>query len=156
VKAWLTLLLLGASVLAQAGEAPPVAADPVEERRLMELAKELRCLVCQNQSLADSNADLAVDLRNQVREQIRAGKTDVEIRAWLTARYGDFVLYRPPVKSTTSLLWAGPFLLLASGLFALFVTLRRRRAAVAPVTLSEEQRARAEALLRADSGPPRA
>ena len=154
MKAWLAILLLSATGLAQAAEAPATAADPVAEKRLMEMAKELRCLVCQNQSLADSNADLAIDLRNQVREQIKAGRTDTQIRVWLTERYGDFVLYRPPVKTTTWLLWAGPFLLLAGGLGALFVTLRRRRAALGAAPLSEAERARAEALLRADASPP--
>jgi cytochrome c-type biogenesis protein CcmH len=124
------------------------------EKRLMDLAEELRCLVCQNQSLADSNADLAVDLRNEVRSQIQAGKSDAEIRAWLTQRYGDFVLYRPPVKATTILLWVGPFVLLVGGLLGLLVALRRRRARVALPALTDEERARAEALLGAESGPP--
>lgn len=146
--------LLSVAIAAVAKEAGPVAADAVVEQRLTHLAAELRCLVCQNQSLADSNADLAVDLRNQVREQIRAGKSDAQIRSWLTERYGDFVLYRPPVKSTTVLLWLGPFLLLAAGGTALFITLRRRRDRLAQPPLTEEERARAEALLRADSGPP--
>ena len=145
-----------AAALARAADAPPAAADPVVEQRLMDLAEELRCLVCQNQSLADSNADLAVDLRNQVREQIQAGKSDAEIRAWLTQRYGDFVLYRPPVKSTTLLLWVGPFALLIGGVAGLFVALRRRRARIVPPALTDEERARAEALLRAGSGGPSA
>ena len=150
------VMLALAGVLARAAEAPPAAADPAVEQRLMDLAEELRCLVCQNQSLADSNADLAVDLRNQVREQIQAGKSDAEIRAWLTQRYGDFVLYRPPVKSTTLLLWVGPFVLLIGGVAGLFVALRRRRARIAAPALTDEERARAEALLRAGSGGPSA
>jgi cytochrome c-type biogenesis protein CcmH len=150
------LLLCLATVLALAGgaqakEAPPAADDPALEKRLMTLSSELRCLVCQNQSLADSNADLAVDLRNQVREQMRAGKSDAEIRAWLTQRYGDFVLYRPPVKSSTALLWFGPFALLAAAVALLFVYLRRRRRAAARPPLTEEERQRAQALIRADS-----
>lgn len=151
--AWLLWMLLMTSAAVQAAEAPPAAGDPLVEQRLKTLSHELRCLVCQNQSLADSNADLAVDLRNQVREQIVAGKSDAEIRSWLTARYGDFVLYRPPLKATTVLLWAGPVLLLIAALGGLFLTLRRRRRdAVAPV-LSEVERARAEALLSPGSDP---
>ena len=154
MKRLAAIVLVLAAVFAQAAEAPPAAADPAVEQRLMDLAEELRCLVCQNQSLADSNADLAVDLRNQVREQIQAGKSDAEIRAWLTQRYGDFVLYRPPVKATTLLLWVGPFVLLVGGVIGLFLALRRRRGRVAPAALTDEERARAEALLRADSSPP--
>ena len=149
------MFALAATGLVHAAEAPPAAADPLVEQRLMDLAKELRCLVCQNQSLADSNAELAVDLRNQVREQIKAGRTDSQIRSWLTERYGDFVLYRPPVKAGTVLLWIGPFLLLAGGLIALVVTLRRRTARAA-TPLSEDERARVEALLRDNVPPPAA
>jgi cytochrome c-type biogenesis protein CcmH len=154
VKRLAVSMLVLAAAFAQAAEAPPAAADPVVEKRLMDLAEELRCLVCQNQSLADSNADLAVDLRNEVRSQIQAGKSDAEIRAWLTQRYGDFVLYRPPVRTNTLLLWTGPFLLLVGGVIGLFVALRRRRARLAVPALTEEERARAEALLRPDCGPP--
>ncbi|MCW5622516.1 MAG: cytochrome c-type biogenesis protein CcmH [Burkholderiales bacterium] len=151
--ALLLWMLVMTGTVVQAAEAPPAAGDPLVEQRLKALSHELRCLVCQNQSLADSNADLAVDLRNQVREQIVAGKSDAEIRAWLTARYGDFVLYRPPLKATTVLLWAGPVLLLIAALAGLFLTLRRRRRdAVAPA-LSEVERAHAEALLSTGSDP---
>lgn len=146
-------MLVAVGIVVQAADTPPAASDPLVEQRLKALSHELRCLVCQNQSLADSNADLAVDLRNQVREQIVAGKSDAEIRTWLTARYGDFVLYRPPLKATTVLLWLGPVLLLIAALAALFLTLRRRRRnAVVPV-LSEVERARAEALLSTGSDP---
>lgn len=154
LKLLTTLLVLLMPVLARADEAPPVAADPALEKRLMQLSSELRCLVCQNQSLADSHADLAVDLRNEVREQIKAGKSDDEIRGWMTARYGDFVLYRPPVKSTTALLWAGPFLLLIAALAALFVYLRRRARQLAQAPLTEAQRAQAQALLRGEQPGP--
>ena len=136
--------------LAQAAEAPPAAEDPVVEARLVRLASELRCLVCQNQSLADSHADLAVDLRNHVRQQIMAGKSDAQIRAWMTERYGDFVLYRPPVKSTTMLLWVGPFVLLAVAFPGLIFYLRRRTGQLREAPLTEEERARAQALLRSD------
>jgi cytochrome c-type biogenesis protein CcmH len=148
----LTALLLLVPVLAWPAEAPPAAADPALEKRLMQLASELRCLVCQNQSLADSHADLAVDLRNEVREQMKAGKSDDQIRAWMTARYGDFVLYRPPVKSTTMLLWLGPFLLLVVAVAGLVVYLRRRGREVIQQPLSDEQHARAQALLRGEHG----
>lgn len=100
--------------------------DPVKQARYEKLIDQLRCLVCQNQTIADSHADLARDLRDRVAEQIAAGKSDAEIIDWLTARYGDFVLYKPPMQANTILLWSGPFLLLAIGGGILFVTLRRR------------------------------
>jgi len=112
---------------ASAAEARPVSEDPALELRVQRLANELRCLVCQNQTIADSNAELAVDLRNQVREQLRQGKSEEEILAYMVQRYGDFVRYRPPVKIQTLVLWIGPFLLLAGGVFALMRYLRRRR-----------------------------
>jgi cytochrome c-type biogenesis protein CcmH len=113
----------------------------------MDLAGVLRCLVCQNQTIADSNADLAVDLRNQIREQMEAGKTNDQIIDFMVARYGDFVLYRPPFKTTTALLWAGPFVLLILAVVILLRYLVRRRRRVAEATLSEQERARAAALL---------
>lgn len=130
-----------------AEEAPLLAQDPVLEERVKVLSAELRCLVCQNQSLADSHADLAIDLRNQVREMMKAGKSDDEIRDFMVARYGDFVLYDPPVKMSTMLLWAGPFVLLLIGAAALAVYLRRRVRAQPEQGLSEEERARALQLL---------
>ncbi|MFO1339828.1 MAG: cytochrome c-type biogenesis protein [Burkholderiaceae bacterium] len=117
-------LALAAAALAQ--EARPVADDPATEARMMAIAAELRCLVCQNQTIADSHAELAVDLRQQIRDQLKAGRSADEIRAFMTARYGDFVLYRPPVNERTALLWFGPGLLLAVGLATLAVVLRRR------------------------------
>ena len=111
---------------AHAKEAVPEAADPALEERMVRVTSELRCLVCQNQTIADSHADLAVDLRRQVREQLQAGRTDAEIIDYMTARYGDFVLYRPPFKATTALLWLGPALMLGGGLLALAIVLRRR------------------------------
>jgi cytochrome c-type biogenesis protein CcmH len=142
------LLLLFITVPVLADEALPMAQDPVLEERLMNLSRELRCLVCQNETLADSRADLAVDLRNEIREQMKAGKTDQEIIAFLTARYGDFVLYRPPVKATTYFLWFGPFVLLLAGLFVLFRYVRQRRQLITEQPLSAEQRRDAEALLQ--------
>ena len=132
---------------AWAGEAKPAAEDPALEARVNALASELRCLVCQNQTLADSNAPLAVDLRNQIRERMQQGASERDIIGFLVERYGDFVLYRPPFKSTTLLLWAGPMLLVIAGLAALYYRLARRRREVAKPELSGEERARAAALL---------
>jgi len=111
---------------ASANEAAPVSADPVLEARVMRIAAELRCLVCQNQTIADSHADLAVDLRNQVRDMLRRGQSEAEIYSYMTARYGDFVLYRPPLKGSTAVLWFGPALLLLGGAAVLVLVLRRR------------------------------
>jgi len=126
LRSLVSLLLVAAALGAMAKEAAPAAADPVLEARMQAIAVELRCLVCQNQTIADSHADLAVDLRNQVREMLRQGKTDREIIDYMTARYGDFVLYRPPVKGTTMLLWFGPAVLLVGGVGILWLVLRRR------------------------------
>jgi cytochrome c-type biogenesis protein CcmH len=123
------------------------ADDAALERRVQALSEELRCLVCQNQSLADSHADLAIDLKNQVREKFKQGASEKEVIAFMTERYGDFVLYRPPMKATTLLLWFGPALLLVAGLIALFLRLRRRAAVAAEPALTAEERARAAALL---------
>jgi cytochrome c-type biogenesis protein CcmH len=142
------VLLVFLAWSASAQEARPVADDPELEKRVMKLSQELRCLVCQNETLADSRADLAVDLRNQVREQMRAGKTDEEIIAFLTARYGDFVLYRPPVRPATYLLWFGPFILLVGGLFVLYRYVNQRRALIPSGPLSSQERAQAERLLK--------
>jgi cytochrome c-type biogenesis protein CcmH len=132
---------------AWAGEAQPAAEDPALEARVNALANELRCLVCQNQTLADSNAPLAVDLRSQIRERLRQGASERDIIGFMVDRYGDFVLYRPPFKSTTLLLWAGPLLLMIGGLAALYYRLARRRREVGKPELSGEERARAAALL---------
>ena len=142
------LMLVTVAFPAAAQQARPMAEDPVLEERLMNLSQELRCLVCQNETLAESRADLAVDLRNEIREQMKAGKTDQEIIAFLTARYGDFVLYRPPVKATTYFLWFGPFVLLLGGLFVLFRYLKQRRQMITEQPLSADQRRDVEALLR--------
>ena len=127
-----------------------IAADPVTEKRLQKLSEELRCLVCQNQNIADSNAKLAQDLRREVRGMIKAGKTDKEIVDFMVTRYGDFVLYRPPVQGNTLLLWGGPLVLLIVGLVALIRYQRRRaeRVAAADKPLSAEEASRAEALLK--------
>jgi cytochrome c-type biogenesis protein CcmH len=135
-----------------ADTAAPATDDPVLEKRVMALTSELRCLVCQNQSLADSHADLAIDLKNQVRAMMKEGCSDAEIRTFMTERYGDFVLYRPPVKATTWLLWLGPFILLAVGVAGLFAYLGRRRVAIGTdiPPLTPDQQARARALLEGD------
>jgi len=134
---------------AHAADAPPLADDPVVEARLVGIAEELRCLVCQNESLAGSRADLAEDLRREIRTLIRQGKTDQEVMDFLVSRYGDFVRYRPPMKPTTWLLWLGPFVLLGGGLVALVAFLRRRTAPDA-VALTAEEQQRAMALLNND------
>jgi len=120
----LLLALLGTGAFAK--DAPNTAADPVLEARMMRIANELRCLVCQNQTIADSHADLAVDLREEVRVLLRKGESDDQVLKYMTDRYGDFVLYRPPVKAATWLLWFGPGVLLVGGLVGLFVLLRKR------------------------------
>ena len=119
--------LLAVGLATQATEAPPVAQDPAIEARMMLLAAELRCLVCQNQTIADSHSGLADDLRRQIRELLAKGQTDDQIRDYMTQRYGDFVLYNPPFKASTALLWVGPALLMAGALGTLFVVLRRRQ-----------------------------
>jgi cytochrome c-type biogenesis protein CcmH len=124
---WLTLLVLALSFsLAHANEAQPASNNPELEARMMRIASELRCLVCQNQTIADSHADLAVDLRGQVREMLQKGQNEQQVIEYMTARYGDFVLYRPPFKSTTVLLWVGPGAMVLIGLFVLVRVLRRR------------------------------
>lgn len=127
---------------------PAWAANFEAERRMLDLAAELRCLVCQNESIAASRADLAVDLRQQIREQIQAGKSNAEIRAYMVERYGDFVLYRPPLRASTLLLWFGPTLFLFFGVIILSVTLRRHKSRVVSSSLNHEERIQAEALLR--------
>jgi len=149
----LAVLLLGMtlnspSAFASSATEAAIAADPVTEKRLQKLSEELRCLVCQNQNIADSNAELAQDLRREVRGMIKAGKSDKEIIDFMVARYGDFVRYRPPVKGTTLLLWAGPGVLLVIGLIVLVRYLRRRNDAIADTELTAEERQEAEALLR--------
>ena len=148
------LLLLMAPFATGAREAPPVGQDPVIERRMMALAEELRCLVCQNQTLADSQADLAADLRQEIRELMQKGESDEEIKRYLVARYGNFVLYRPPLEATTWLLWFGPAVLLVAGLATLYLVLLRRRRLAAAEPLDADQERRALELLSGDEGQP--
>lgn len=150
-RIYLVILLLTFAVPADAKEAQPSAADPALEERVMNLSRELRCLVCQNETLADSRADLAVDLRGQIREQMQAGKSDKEIIAYLTERYGKFILYNPPIDPTTYLLWFGPFALLLAGLAVLFRYLKQRRELIVELPLSAADRQRAETLLKVRS-----
>jgi len=145
----IALLLLPLPGVAK--EAVDTAADPLTEKRVHEITAELRCLVCQNQTIADSHAELAVDLKNQVRAMVQEGRSDSEIMDYMVQRYGDFVLYRPPVKGATVLLWAGPFLFLALGLIALVITLRRRnRLLQDDAPISAEEAARVQAALAGD------
>ncbi|MDB5811268.1 MAG: Cytochrome biosis protein [Betaproteobacteria bacterium] len=149
----LTLLCLALSANAQGPQ--PMAQDPVANKRAMLLAEELRCLVCQNQTIADSNAELAVDLRRQIREQIAQGKQDSQIIDYMVERYGDFVLYRPPLKATTLLLWFGPPLLLLFSFMFLFFYLKSRRQRVEQAPMSESEQREAQALLAEAAGEPK-
>ena len=151
----LTKIVLAIAILFALGSLPAVHAqiarpieDPAIEARMKHLTKELRCLVCQNETLADSQAPLAEDLRREIREQIKAGKSDPEILAYATQRYGDFVLYNPPVKATTYLLWFGPFVLLIGGTALLYRYVKRRRELIEAQPLTMEERQRAEKFLK--------
>ncbi len=147
VRRWIVLLGLALCLTGVHGrEAPPVAEDPVLEGRVQVLAEQLRCLVCQNQNLADSHAELAIDLKDQMREMLKKGLSEQDVIDFMVQRYGDFVLYKPPVKASTWLLWSGPFALLGVGVALLFVRLRRRRSEV-DVGLTPEQRIAARRLL---------
>lgn len=150
IRALVLAVALLVAPAALAKDAVPTAQDPVAAGRAVDLAGKLRCLVCQNQSIADSNADLAVDLRRQIGEQIAGGKSDREILDFMTTRYGDFVLYSPPFKAATALLWLGPALLLVVGLLVARRVLRERTRAALERPLSDEERRRAEALLAGD------
>jgi cytochrome c-type biogenesis protein CcmH len=129
----------GASAPAQAA---PLAADPALEARVYAVAEELRCLVCQNETIAASQADLAVDLRKQIRQKLAAGQSERQILDFMTERYGDFVLYRPPLKATTVALWVGPFVLLGIAAAVLVINIRRRRTASAALSADDARRAR--------------
>ena len=130
-----------------AKDATPLAEDPVTEQRLISISEEMRCLVCQNESLAGSRSELANDLRREIRTLIKEGKSDDQIRSFMVERYGDFVLYRPPVKPITWLLWIGPFIILLIGIAGLLTYLRRRNNAVTNIALSDDDNQRIDALL---------
>lgn len=143
----LILLVCLLPAVSHAGEAKDMAADPVLEKRMIGLAEKLRCLVCQNESLASSHAELAEDLRREVREQMQKGMSDQEIIDYLVSRYGDFVLYDPPMKKSTLVLWFGPFFLLLGGAGMLIYQLRKRKSQVPEAELSAEDARRAAELL---------
>lgn len=147
MKNLLLALALCLPLFAWGAEAKPMAADPVVEQRMNKLSETLRCLVCQNESLASSHSDLAQDLRQEIRELIRAGKSDAQVIEYLTQRYGDFVLFKPPVKPVTWLLWFGPFALLAGSVGGLAFYLRRRDRQLGATPFSHEEQSRAAALL---------
>ena len=142
------ILALQCALASHAGEAPLLAEDPVVEQRMIAISEELRCLVCQNESLAGSRADLAQDLRRELRTLIKANKRDAEIMEYMVSRYGDFVRYRPPVKPLTWLLWFGPFLLLIGAVLMLLRFIRRNQRSSAPAALDPQQRKRAQSLLK--------
>lgn len=150
-KFFCMLILTLLSGVTGAREAAPAAADSALEREVAAIASELRCLVCQNQSIAESNAPLAIDLRNQVREQLKEGRTSSEIRAYMVERYGNFVLYRPPMNTVTLLLWLGPLLLLIAGIVALYGRIARRTTVAGPLSDAERERV-AKLLAESDAG----
>ncbi|MCA0240401.1 MAG: cytochrome c-type biogenesis protein CcmH [Proteobacteria bacterium] len=159
LRHWLLILLAGVAstwlvTQAAAADAPDVAADPALEARVNALTAELRCLVCQNQSIADSHADLAVDLKNQVREQLKSGRSEREIIDYMTQRYGDFVLYRPPFKATTLLLWLGPALLLLIGGWLYWRSLKGSQAVASAAPVQGADAALAERLLGEEGDEP--
>ncbi len=154
LKLFLLMLSLTISIAPPLGwtkEAVPVSENPEIERRMIALSEELRCLVCQNESLAGSRSDFAKDLRREIREQLIANKSNKEITDFLVARYGDFVLYRPPLRTNTMLLWFGPFIFLLIGACTLIIYLRQRRKQLEEVALSEEQIEKAEEILKRNS-----
>ena len=152
ISACLAMGLFAPGALLSAQEARPVAQDPVLEKKVITLSNELRCLVCQNQTIADSNAELAVDLRNQVRKQLSEGKSDREILDYMVQRYGEFVLYRPPLSYKTILLWAGPFALLLIAMFILIQQIRLRHKRLASEEFDQTDLSRARKLLDSSSG----
>lgn len=151
MKVFLLALALCSSLFVQAKVAPNTSADPALEARMMVIAEELRCLVCQNETIAASHADLAIDLKNQIRIKLTQGQSQKQILNFMVERYGDFVLYRPPLKTTTVLLWLGPFTLLAIAAMMLVLNVRRRRRSVQPAALSDADVTKARELL---ANPP--
>ena len=144
-------LLVSMGLSAQSKVAPNTSADPALEARMMVIAEELRCLVCQNETIAASHADLAIDLKNQIRIKLNEGQSQKQILDFMVDRYGDFVLYRPPLKTTTVLLWLGPFTLLAIAVLTLVLNVRRRKRSAQPAALSDADVAKARDLL---ANPP--
>lgn len=142
---------LGFVANAAAKEAVPMAKDPELEAKVNEIAHELRCLVCQNQTIADSHAPLAVDLKDQVREMVKKGASRDDVVDYMVERYGDFVRYRPPVKPTTYLLWIGPFILMVLGLFLLTYNLKKRKKIVKDAPLNEEEHQKLKSILNEET-----
>ena len=151
MKLFFTALLLCMGLASYAKVAPNTSSDPVLEARMMVIAEELRCLVCQNDTIAASHADWAVDLKNQIRIKLNEGQSQKQILDFMVQRYGDFVLYRPPLKTTTLLLWLGPFTLLAIAVLMMVLNVRRRRRSAQPAALSDADTAKARELL---ANPP--
>lgn len=141
------LLLAFFSAAVHAGEAMPLAKNPEIEKRMLDLSEGLRCLVCQNETLAASQAELALDLKQEIREMMQKGMSDQEITDYLVKRYGDFVRYNPPLKPSTYFLWFGPFVIFAVGISVLVITLKRRRTLVTEKPLTPEEQRRAQSLL---------
>jgi cytochrome c-type biogenesis protein CcmH len=167
LKALIVASACAAATLAHAQTAPPTAApaaagrpaqpmsaDPALEARVLKIAEELRCLVCQNETIAASHAELAVDLRKQIRLKLQAGQSERQILDFMVERYGDFVLYRPPLKASTVMLWAGPFALLLTAAGVLVLNIRNRRQSLANPALSPEQAQRARELLEESAHKP--
>ena len=147
----LVSFLMAFATLTVAKEATPLAMDPELEKKVNKISSELRCLVCQNQTIADSHAELAIDLKNQVRGMVKSGQTQDQIVDYMVQRYGDFVRYRPAFKTTTMFLWLGPFLLLLIGLTVLVINLRKRSVLVKDDgSLSSEENEKLKALLESD------
>ena len=147
VTALLLSFAISGTGFAQSNAAPSVSDNPALEKRVLEVSNELRCLVCQNQTIADSNADLAVDLKNQVRQQLSEGRSKQEILKYMTERYGDFVLYKPPFNAATLMLWLGPFLLMLLGLIVLVRQIKQRKQELSKETFSAQEIERARQLL---------
>jgi cytochrome c-type biogenesis protein CcmH len=141
------LLALMFGLNAHSAEAPPLADDPVVEKRLVSISEDLRCLVCQNESLSGSRADLAIDLRREIRTLIKDGKSDAQIMDFMVSRYGDFILYKPPVKPVTWMLWFGPLALFFGAFVFLVRMVRRSQRGSQPPAMDDAQRAKAQSLL---------
>ncbi len=150
------LIVLAWSVNSYAGEAQPVMGNQALQDRVMTLAGELRCLVCQGESLADSGSDFAQDMRVKIREMVQQGKTNQQIKDFLVARYGDFILYRPPFSGITAYIWIAPFVIVVAGASLLIVNIKRRRTRVQVAPLSEEEQSRVASLLKEDTGDSKA
>lgn len=147
-RLFVLLIVFCVPLIGHTKEAAPMAQDPVLEARVMAISAELRCLVCQNQTIADSHAELAIDLKNQVREMLIAGKSEREIKDYMVERYGEFILYKPEVNDTTFLLWFGPLVLFGIGLAVLGYNLKKRKRLIADVDITEDEQKRVDDILK--------